>query len=152
MADTRATVIDDDADIAELICELLEAQGLRCVSFTDALPGIGELAASRPDLIVIDLALRAEREQLTGLQVVHAARSGVELRDIPIILLISEPIALDQVWPEVMQRGDVQRLTKPFDLIAFERVVNTALGRRQGGTENARDHGLHAVPDGEGRT
>lgn len=116
--------------------------------YTRALPGIDELTASRPDVIVVDLALRAEREQLTGLQVVHSARCGTALRDVPIIVLVTQPAALDVTWPDLMDRGDIHRLEKPFDLFSFDRVVNTALGMREGGSAIARAAALHAVSAG----
>jgi DNA-binding response OmpR family regulator len=144
----RATVIDHDADIVELVCELLEVQGIDCTRLSSAMPGIDELNASKPDLIIVDLGLRHVREGLTGLQVVHAARSGTPLRDVPIIVLTADPPRLAEAWPDVMERGDIHRLTKPFDLTEFERVVNTALGRAQAGTESAGSDELRAVPDG----
>ena len=123
----RVTVIDDDADIRDLVCEIFEAKGFECVAYTSALPGLKELIASAPDLIVIDFELHPHREQQTGLQVIHAARTGTTLRDVPIIVLSTDPRALDTAWSELRQRGDIHRLDKPFDLATFERVVNTAL-------------------------
>jgi CheY-like chemotaxis protein len=124
----RTIVVDDDADIAELLCDLLEYLGHEATPFASVLPGLGELSACRPDLIVIDIGLHPAREQQSGLQVVHAARSGEPLRDVPIIVLATDPKLLSEAMPDLMRRGDIHRLDKPFDLLTFERVVHMALG------------------------
>jgi CheY-like chemotaxis protein len=143
----RATVIDHDADVVDLLCELLELQGFDCDKQTSALPGIEALTASRPDLIVVDLGVRHVREELTGLQIVHSARSGAVLRDVPVVVLTTDIAAIGDVWPEVMARGDVHRLEKPFNLTAFERVINTAMGRPHAGMDRAGADGPHLVSE-----
>lgn len=133
MNPTHVTVIDDDRDVLDLFVDLLGEYGFSVDTYSDALPGIDELIASRPNLIIVDLALAPEREQLTGAQVIHSARSSAELRDVPIIVSSAATHLLAQQWPELMARGDVQRLEKPFDLVTFERVVETALGMAHDG-------------------
>lgn len=127
MARLRVTIIDDDEDILELFRELFAEYGYDVETYTDALPGIEQLTASRPDLIVVDLRLDPEREELTGGQIVHSVRSGTSLRDVPIIVCTAALDVLRETWPELMERGDIHQLEKPFDLPTFERVVQTAL-------------------------
>lgn len=129
---TRVTVIAPDQDVLDLYRELLEAQGYEVELYGDALPGIDELKASRPDLVMVDVELDPHREQLTGLQVVHSARSSSELRDIPIVLSTTATERTLAAMPEVMDRGDIHSLEKPFDLLTFERVVARALGVSRG--------------------
>lgn len=132
---TRVTVIDPDRDVLDLYRELLEMLGYEVETFTDALPGIEPLLASLPDLLIVDVELDAHREQLTGLQVVHSARSSSGLRDVPIILSTTATERIAAALPEVMDRGDIHRLEKPFDLETFERVVEAALGLRRGAAD-----------------
>lgn len=135
----RVTVIDPDRDALDLYQELLEGYGFDVQVHSDALPGIGALIESRPDLIIVDAELDPEREELTGLQVVHSARSG-GLQDVPIILCTTATERIAAAFPEVMERGDVHRLEKPFDLPTFERVIQTALGLSRGSARAVR-HG-----------
>lgn len=128
----RVTVIDDDRDILDLFNELLTELGYAVQTFADAMPGIDELIGSRPDLIIVDLRLAPEREQLTGGQVIHSARSSRELRNVPIVVCSARTELLQDEWPELMKRGDVQQLQKPFDLSTFERVIESALGMTHG--------------------
>lgn len=132
---TRVTVIDPDRDVLDLYRDLLATFGYDVETYADALPGVEQLIASRPDLVILDVELDPEREELTGLQVVHSARSGTPLRDVPIIICTTATERMADALPDVMDRGDVHRLEKPFDLATFERVVQTALGVNHGAAD-----------------
>jgi CheY-like chemotaxis protein len=81
-----AAQLPPDRDVLDLYRDLLSTFGYEVETYTDALPGIEQLVASRPDLLIVDVELDPEREQLTGLQVVHSARSGTPLQDVPIVI------------------------------------------------------------------
>lgn len=130
---TRVTIVDPDRDVLDLYRDLLEGLGYEVETHTDAGPGIDAVVSSRPDLLIVDVELDPHREELTGLQVVHSARSSTGLRDVPIILCTTATERIVAAWPEVTERGDVHRLEKPFDVTTFERVVRTALGLGHGG-------------------
>ena len=147
MSPTRVTVIDDDRDVLDLFRDVLGEFGYDVEVYADAMPGIEELIASKPDLILVDLRLAPEREQLTGVQVIHSARSSAELRDVPIIVCSAAIDDLRDAWPELMRRGDVQQLQKPFDLDTLQRVVETALGLSHG-TVKTGFAGIRLAEDG----
>lgn len=131
----RVTVVNPDPEMLEVMSELLSVMGYVVNTYPDALPGIEQIISSRPDLLIVDLDLAPQREQMTGLQVIHSARSGAALRNTPIILCATDPVALAAAWPGVMERGDVHQLTKPFDVPSFVRVVEAALGITHGETD-----------------
>lgn len=150
MSPTRVTVIDYDRDLLDLYREILVEFGCEVETYAGALPGIEKLTDSRPDLVIVDLELEPVREELTGLQVIHSARSGSALRDVPIVVCSTATDRLSTIWPEVMQRGDIHRLEKPFDLDTFRRVIETALGRRHGEADAPGARRILAL-DGEKR-
>ena len=129
---TRVTVIDPDEEVLDLYRDVLAELGYEVATLRDALPGIEALVGTRPDLVIIDVELDAHREQLTGLQVVHSARSGTLLKDIPFIVCTTATERIAAALPDVMERGDVHRLEKPFDLATLERTVQAALGLNHG--------------------
>ena len=141
MSRTRVTVIDDDRDVLDLFRDLLAEFGFEVVTYADALPGIDQLIASEPDLIIVDLSLNPHREQLSGAQVIHSARSSPALQDVPVIVCSATPDLLEVAWPDFMERGDIQQLLKPFNLETFERVVETALGLGHGSMGPSPDRG-----------
>lgn len=128
----RVTVVNDEPEVLALFRDLFEDIGCDVTTASMAMPGIRELIDSRPDLILVDLGLGGHREQLTGLQTIHSARSSPELMDVPIIVSSADLPDLAEAWPDLMQRRDIQRLEKPFDLQTFERVVEAALGLSHG--------------------
>ena len=143
---TRVTVIDPDLHMLDLYRELLDALGYDVETYHEVLPGADQLAASQPNLIIVDIELDPHREQLSGLQVVHSARSGTALRDVPIILSTTATERIAAALPEVMERGDIHRLEKPFDLETVERVVETALGLNHGSAK-VSGSGSHLAED-----
>ena len=128
MADIRVTVIDDDQDVLDTLVELLEYYDYDATAINRPISRIEEVVDTRPDLILIDLRLDQQREELSGLQTVHAARTSEALREVPVIVCSGDLDALADAWPGLMERGDVHQLVKPFDLITFERVMAMALG------------------------
>lgn len=135
MTTERVTVINAEAKVAELFRDMLSAMGFDVETYGQALPGVEELIASRPSLVIVNMDLGAKREQLTGLQIIHSARSSAQLRDIPVIVTTTDPTAAAAAWPDLMDRGDVHQLAMPFDVDTFVRVVETALGRKHGAME-----------------
>lgn len=146
---TRVTVIDPDQDVLDLYRELLTTLGYDVETYPDALPGLEQLIASRPDLIIVNVELDPQREQLTGLQVVHSARSGTPLKDVPIIICMTATERIAAALSDVMARGDVHRLEKPFDLSTFERVVRAALGESDRATDAPRSGSIPAHDERE---
>lgn len=124
----RVTVIDDDQDVLDILQEILESYGYEVDSRSAPVARIEELVELRPDLMIIDLRLLTEREELSGLQTIHAARTSPDLGQVPIIVCTADVVGLREVWPELMKRGDIHQLTKPFDLRTFERVLAMATG------------------------
>ena len=137
---TRVTVIDDDQDVLDLFREILEAYSYEVDTRTAPVARIEELVELRPDLLIIDLRLLTENEELSGLQTMHAARTSSQLREVPIIVCTADVVGLKAAWPDLMSRGDVHQLAKPFDLRTFERVLAMATGStpRFAGTVPAR--------------
>ena len=128
----RVTVINAEAEVADLFRELLAPMGFDAETHAGALPGLEELLASRPALVIVNMELAPTRDELSGLQVIHSARTSTELRDIPIIVTTTNPADIAAAWPDLMERGDIHQLAMPFDLDTFSRVIETALGRQHG--------------------
>lgn len=125
----RVTVLDDVAEMRNLFADVLGASGYEVLSYDSATADLHQLLASRPDLVIVQLGLDPQREELSGLQTIHAARSAPELRDVPIIVCSADIPALATAWPDFMSRGGVHQLELPFGLDALEQVVAQAVGR-----------------------
>jgi two-component system, OmpR family, alkaline phosphatase synthesis response regulator PhoP len=105
---SRILVVEDDADIAELIRHYLQRAGHaveRLESGRDVLP---HLRRDVPDLIILDLMLPG----LDGLMVCQAVRSEPRTAAVPIIMLTARADESDRIVG--LELGADDYVTKPF--------------------------------------
>jgi two-component system phosphate regulon response regulator PhoB len=119
---TRETilVIEDDADIAELINYNLASAGYGVNALPDGRLAIVTAQSVRPALILIDWML----PYMTGIEVCAALRENPQTRDIPIILLTAKGEEADKIAG--LNAGADDYITKPFspaELLARMRAV-----------------------------
>ena len=126
----RVTIVHENAAMRELLDDVLTGFGFEVQQFAEATADLSTLLASHPELILVELRLDPHREELSGLQVIHAARSTDQLRDVPIIVCSVDLEGLAAAWPDFMTRGDIHRLESPFDLDTLEQVIAGALRLR----------------------
>ncbi len=111
-------VVDDDANLRQLLAELLTDQGHRVRVAQDGLAAMRSVRRRRPDLIVLDVLM----PELSGFDVAAMLRADPKMADLPILIL---SVILDE------GRGDelgVQRyFTKPLDTERLLRAVSELL-------------------------
>lgn|GEM_PF-2825571 len=76
-------VVDDDANIRELLRQELEAQGYAIQEAQDGLEAINQVKQARPDLIIMDVMM----PHMNGFDAAAVLRNDPETMDIPIIVL-----------------------------------------------------------------
>ncbi|MEO8411502.1 MAG: response regulator [Propionivibrio sp.] len=116
-------IVDDEADMRELLCDLIESNGLRATAVEDGAGMRNELENGNYALLILDLRLHRE----DGLTL---ARSVRESSAIPIMILTGKGDETDRILGLELAADDY--LMKPFnprELLARVR----ALLRRAGG-------------------
>jgi DNA-binding response OmpR family regulator len=98
-------VIDDEADVRSLLRELLADCGYRVHEAGDGADGLRALYASRPDVVLLDLAM----PQLDGWRTLERIR---ELSDVPVLILTSRDGDLEKV--RGLRGGADDYVVKPF--------------------------------------
>ncbi len=146
----RITVIDDSPEFLELGSATSSKPG-DDVETLETVRSIAEVAASDPDLLLIDLLSGGPAGGLTGWEILALARGRPELRDVPAVVCSANLPALRQDRIRLVAYGDVQLVAKPFDLSAFEQTVDRML-RLSGSARRARAEDGHYPPlqDGPG--
>ncbi len=81
--DGAILVVEDDADCREVLCQVLESEGMRVVSAHDAASALSALEASRPALVLLDLRLGDG----DGRQVLQAIRHDPRLERTPVFVV-----------------------------------------------------------------
>jgi len=76
-------VVDDDANIRELLRQQLENEGYSVREAKDGMDAINQIKTSRPDLILLDVMM----PQINGFDVAAVLKNDPQTTDIPIIIL-----------------------------------------------------------------
>lgn len=118
--------IDDDADIRQLISQLLGQAGMTVRAAERLVDGIQEALARKPDIILLDLNM----PDGDGLESCRALKALPELSDVPILLItgVRDAAPLDQA----RSFGACGVLNKPFTgptLLAAVRRCAAPAGR-----------------------
>ncbi len=121
----RILIIDDDAQVRNVVGEFLRRHGHDVVAASNGSEGLQAAAASTPELILCDLDMPA----LDGNQVVSALRKDDQLAEVPVIFL-SGCSDREQIRRS-MNLGADDFLVKPSPLAEILEAVNAKLARRQ---------------------
>ncbi len=119
MVNARVLLVEDDADMIEVVRVALEGSGCAVTAAMNGRDGLERLERhARPDLVVLDLWLPG----VTGEMLLHRIRGDPALRAIPVVVVTGAPVP-----PWVMQAADAV-LRKPFDLDHFLATVERLAG------------------------
>ena len=111
-------MVEDEADVAELLCELLVGYGHTVRHVTDARAALEVLDAGlRPDVVITDMILPGG---LTGRDLARALRA--RMPDLPVVLASGH----SEAFAEFRAAG-LPMLRKPFRAAELEAAVRQAL-------------------------
>ena len=117
MSTPDVLIVDDDPRNCELLGRLLEMEGCRVRTASNAEAGLAMAAEMAPDLVLMDV-------RMPGIDGFEACR---RLRDTP--AMAATPIFLvtayddDDVWPQAAAAGASGLLAKPYDRAALRRLL-----------------------------
>jgi two-component system phosphate regulon response regulator PhoB len=142
MTDASILIVEDEAEIAELIRYHVEREGARA-----RVAGSGRLALEaverrRPDLVVLDLML----PDLDGLEVCRRLRWRQETRNLPILIVSAKGEEADIVTG--LELGADDYVTKPFSPGVLMARIRNLLRRRLADEDRPESRG-RLVPAGE---
>jgi FixJ family two-component response regulator len=116
------SVVDDDESVRESLPDLLRSFGFDVQAYASAEAFLASQSRARTDCLVLDVAM--------------AGMSGPQLQEeltrrhaeVPIVFITAH--SDDKALPELMRRGAVACLIKPFSETAIVEAVNAAIARR----------------------
>ncbi len=119
----KIIVIDDDHSTCKLILRELEAKGLEVIIISDPENAVEKAKQIEPDLIFISLLSFGSE----GLRVCKSIHSIKNLREVPVIMLISHPGELDPQYAALF--GVVDILIKPLNTDELISKTMNVLGK-----------------------
>lgn len=121
----RLLIVEDEANIRDLVRQHLEADGYRCVESGHGSEAMALLQAEPFSLVVLDLMLPG----MSGLQLCHQLRTGRVNNDVPVLMLTARSDEADKLAG--FQQGADDYLTKPFSMLELSARVAALLRRTQ---------------------
>jgi two-component system, OmpR family, phosphate regulon response regulator PhoB len=107
---THIVVVEDEADLAELLLYNLQRSGYQVVVASDGHAGLRAVTDNPPDLVILDLML----PKISGLEVARQIRTSPRTAGIPILMLTARAEEIDQVTGFKVGADDY--VTKPFSM------------------------------------
>ena len=121
----RLLLVDDDEGFRALLRTTFEAVDVEVVEAEDAESAREQVAAARPDAIVLDVRMPGT----SGITFCASLKSSNETRDIPVVLLTGSDLANETVAREV---GADAFMLKPFSPLELLAVVERLAGGLHG--------------------
>jgi two-component system nitrogen regulation response regulator NtrX len=122
-------IVDDEADIRELVAGILEDEGFKCRTAANADAALGEISARRPNLLFLDIWIQGSR--LDGLQLLDLVKE--QNPDLPVVMISGHGNIETAV--SAIKRGAYDFIEKPFKadrlLLVAERALETYRLKRE---------------------
>lgn len=120
-------LVEDEADLAELVAFNLERAGYQVQVARDGQSALTLLNAHPPDLLILDLMIPL----VPGLEVARQVRTDPRTSAVPILMLTARVEETDQV--SGLRAGADDYVTKPFSIKVLLARVEAILRRRGSG-------------------
>jgi DNA-binding response OmpR family regulator len=101
-------VVEDEPDIAALVCFDLEREGLPAKSVADGEAALAVVERDPPALVILDLMLPG----MSGIEVCRRIRSDAATAELPIVMLTARAAEEDRMLG--LKAGADDYITKPF--------------------------------------
>lgn len=133
--EARLLVVEDDPGIADLLSDALSFAGFEVRTAATAGEALREVAASPPDLVVLDIML----PDADGFEVLRRIRG--QGRELPVLFLSARDAVADRVAGLTLGAADY--VVKPFSMDEVLARIRAVL--RRGGPEGVRPAGRQRV-------
>lgn len=115
MASSQILLVEDDADMAEMVSQVLEGEGFQVTWAKDGRDGLEKVSQNKPRLVLLDLSL----PEMGGHDVCRNLRESEATRRLPIVMLTGRIDEAEVVKGLAMGADDyVMKPFRPKELVA----------------------------------
>ena len=119
----KILVVEDEESLLMLERILLSSKGYSVTGVMDGKAAIEEIAANRPDLVILDIML----PEMDGFEVCRQIKDNPETNAIPVVMLTAKKSNQDVT--RGMQVGADAYITKPFKSAKVIEVIEGLIGK-----------------------
>ena len=119
----KILIVDDEADVADLVSYHLKAKGYQVASVLDPNSSIGTARSFLPDLVILDIMM----PDLSGIQICRILRADQKLKNVPIVFLTAKGEESDRITG--FETGCDDYICKPFSIKELVLRVQSILHR-----------------------
>jgi two-component system phosphate regulon response regulator PhoB len=119
----RILIVDDDAEVLDLLGTTLRQEGYGVVTANDGSSGLTKALTESPSLVVLDVMLPV----ISGLEVCRQIKRVPTTRRLPVIMLTARASEQDRV--KGLEAGADDYVTKPFSPREFVLRIGRSIGR-----------------------
>lgn len=116
-------IVEDDADIADLVAFSLEREGLSVSTVHDGVAGLEQIRTNLPDMVILDIMLPG----MDGLDIYRSMKASSLTESIPVLFLTARAQLEDRLLG--LQLGADDYMTKPFSPKELALRVKNILAR-----------------------
>ena len=138
LAPKKILIVEDEADIANLIKLYLEKEGYHTTLAESGMQALKSLSSDRPDMVILDLML----PEMDGLELCKKIRNKSETALLPIIMLTAKTEESDTIVG--LELGADDYITKPFSpkaLVARMKALFRRLDRQEDDKQTSYRYG-----------
>ena len=118
----KILIVDDEADIIEILQFVLESNGYECITAMDGEAGLKLAREANPDLIILDVMM----PKINGYKISRLLKYDNKYKDIPILMITARSQEVDKIIGE--ETGADEYITKPFNVDFVVEKVKKYLG------------------------
>ena len=121
----KILIVEDEANIRQLVRYNLEKEGFQVMEAADGLQGLRTAQKEKPDLVLLDLMLPG----MDGLEVCRTLKGAPATSALPIIMLTARAEEVDKIIG--LELGADDYMTKPFSPRELTARIKAVLRRSQ---------------------
>lgn len=111
-------IVEDEPDAAEMFAEMMRLNGFGVIQLSSSRPAFDALAASRPDLLILDVMM----PDISGLELLRFIRGDPGLASLPVIVVSAKALPAD--IKTGLEAGASIYLTKPVGYLDLKQAVD----------------------------
>ena len=119
----KILVVDDNADMRELMTLWLRANGFRPITAKNGAEAVDKAVAEKPDLVLLDIMMPV----MDGRETVRILRSKPETKDIPVVAATALTSSSD--LESCLKAGCDDYIVKPFTYDGLEEKLRAFIAR-----------------------